>query len=56
MRRDGTGMLIEVVSKSQTAEQMERKCLDMIVNNTGSGHRVIDWAAKLSWFYKKIKR
>ena len=55
MRHDGTGMLIEVVSKSQTVEKMETKCLGMIARNVGSDYRVVDWAAKISRFYKKIR-
>ena len=52
MRRDGTGMLIEVVSKSQTEKQMKIKCMKMIAGNAGSDYRVIKWAANLSHLLK----
>ena len=42
--RDGSSLLIEVVSRSQTYEQMANKCSSMCNQNPGSSYNVITWA------------
>ena len=46
--RNGASKLIEVVSKSQTYEQMATKCMSMAANNPGATYKVVEWAAKIS--------
>jgi hypothetical protein len=51
--RNGTSKLIEVVSKSQTYNQMLTKCMSMAAENPGASYKVIDWAAKISRMLQK---
>ena len=51
--RDGTSMLVEVVSKSQTVAQMTAKCISMANANPGAAYKVIGWAATVSRFLQK---
>ena len=46
--RKGKNLLVEVVSKSQTHQQMAEKCANMILDNPNTGKRIIDWAASIS--------
>ncbi len=46
--RDGTSVLVEVVSKSQTVSQMTKKCISMVKSNPGANYKVIRWAATIS--------
>lgn len=46
--RNGASRLIEVVSKSQTYQQMEEKCISMLIDNPQAKYDIIKWAAKIS--------
>lgn len=46
--RNGTSVLVEVVSKSQTVAEMTAKCISMANANPGATYRVINWAANVS--------
>ena len=50
--RDGSSLLIEVVSKSQTVAQMESKCISMVNANPGASYKVIGWTAKTFRFFQ----
>ena len=45
--RYGKNMLVEVVSKSQTAQQMNDKCLKMVKYNPKSNYSVVSWVANI---------
>ena len=47
----GSSLLIEVVSKSQTYEQMIDKCIAMTSSNPGATYKVIRWASSLSHIF-----
>ena len=48
--RNGSSVLVEVVSKSQTIGQMTAKCISMAQANPGATYKVIGWAATISRF------
>ncbi len=48
--RNGSSILVEVVSKSQTVEQMRAKCISMTNANPGAAYKVIGWAATVCRF------
>ena len=50
--RDGSSILVEVVSKSQTVGQMASKCLSMCASNPGSTWKVVGWAASFSQLFR----
>ena len=51
--RNGTSLLVEVVSKSQTVAQMTAKCVSMQAANPGAGYKVIGWAATIGRILQK---
>lgn len=51
--RFGTNKLVEVVSKSQTTQQMAKKCISMVSQNPNSRYGVVSWAANLARRFKK---
>lgn len=46
--RNGSSVLVEVVSKSQTIGQMTAKCISMVQANPGATYKVVGWAATIS--------
>lgn len=52
--RYGKNKLVEVVSKSQTRRQMERKCIGMANNNPGTGWKVVSWPGRLANFWRGL--
>jgi hypothetical protein len=50
--RNGTSMLVEVVSKSQTVAQMTAKCVSMAQANPGAAYKVISYAATISRLFQ----
>ena len=52
--RYGKNKLVEVVSKSQTRNQMVNKCANMVRNNPNTRSSVVSWPGRLANFWRNL--
>lgn len=54
--RIGSNKIVEVVSKTQTTEQMAKKCAQIMASNPNTTSKVVSWAGKVANVWSKLKK